>query len=92
MKKNEKIIRVRPTCEYPCQWDDLIGPDKKVVATLYTIQEVEKDNLKLGVKKGKDGVYDIVVHAKEINNDVEAIMSLIKTIKTEIEELINGRP
>ena len=24
--------------------------------------------------------------------DVEAIMSLIKTIKTEIEELINGRP
>lgn len=70
MKERKKIIRVRPTCEYPCQWDDLIGSHKKVIATIYTLKEAEKDNLKPGVKKGKNGIYDMVVDAKEINNEV----------------------
>lgn len=70
MKERKKIIRVIPACEYPCQWDDLIGPSGKVVATIYTFEEGGKDNLKSGITKGKDGIYDIVVHAKEINNEV----------------------
>lgn len=71
MKKGrKKIIRVRPTCEYPCQWDDLIDSGKKVIATIYTLKEGEKDNLKTGMTKGKNGIYDIVVHSKEINNEV----------------------
>lgn len=69
-KKRKKIINVRPTCEYPCQWDDLIDSRKKVIVTIYTLEEGEKDNLKPGITKGKDGIYDIVVHAKEINNEV----------------------
>lgn len=70
MIKSKKIIRVRPTCEYPCQWDDLIDSDKKVIATIYTLKEGEKDNLKTGMTKGKNGIYDIVVHSKEIKNEV----------------------
>jgi hypothetical protein len=70
IKEHKKITKVRPTCEYPSQWDDLIGPGKKVIATIYTLQEGEKDNLKPGITKGKDGIYDIVFHAEEINNEV----------------------
>ena len=70
IKEHKKIIRVRPTCEYPCQWDDLIDSRKKVIATIYTLKEGEKDNLKTGMTKGKNGIYDIVVHSKEINNEV----------------------
>ncbi len=69
-KERKKIIRVKPTCEYPCQWDDLIDPSRKVIATIYTLEEGERDNLNPGIVKGKDGIYDIVVHAKEINNEV----------------------
>ncbi len=70
MIKSKKIIKVRPTCEYPCQWDDLIDSHGKIIATIYTAKEAEKENLKLGITKGKDGIYDIVVQSKEINNEV----------------------
>lgn len=69
-KERRKIIKVRPTCECPCQWDDLVNSRKKVIATIYTLEEGEKDNIKPGITKGKDGIYDIVVYAKEINNEV----------------------
>lgn len=65
-----KIIRIKPTCEYPCQWDDLIDSRKQMIATIYNRKEGERNNLKPGITKGKDGIYDIVVHAKEINNEV----------------------
>lgn len=70
MNKQKKTIRVRPTSEYPCQWDDLLGPHKKVVATIYTYEEGRKENLKPGISKGKDGIYDIVSHSGEINNEI----------------------
>lgn len=70
MEKQKRPVRIKPTCEYPCQWDDLIAPGKKVIATIYTFEEGKKDNLKPGITKGKDGIYDIVVHSKEINNEV----------------------
>jgi hypothetical protein len=70
MKEHKKVIRIRPTSEYPCRWDDLIDSHKKVIVTIYTLDEGEKDNLKPGITKGKDGIYDIVVHPKEINNEV----------------------
>ncbi len=63
-------MRIKPTSEYPSQWDDLIGPNKKVIATIYTSKEGKKDSLNSGITKGKDGIYDIVAHAKEINNAV----------------------
>lgn len=80
MKRQKRPIKIKPTCEYPCQWDDVIGPDKKVIATIYTFEEGEKDNLKPGITKGKDGIYDIVVYAKEINNEVvrNALLELEK--------------
>lgn len=68
--ERRKIIRLRPTCGYPCQWDDLINSSKKVIATIYTLEEGGKDNIRPGITKGKDGIYDIVVYAKEINNEV----------------------
>ena len=70
MRKHKKIVRVKPIGEYPCQWDDLINSHKKAIATIYTLEEGKKDNLKPGITKGKDGIYDIVVHSNEINNEV----------------------
>ena len=70
MKEGKKIIKVRSTSEYPCQWDDLVGSRKKIIATIYILEEGGKDNIKLGITKGENGLYDIVVHAKEINNEV----------------------
>jgi len=70
MSKKKKIIKIKPTTEYPCQWDDLIAPNRKVITTIYTDEEGKKDNLILGINKGKDGIYDIVISAKEINNQV----------------------
>lgn len=70
MRKHKNTIRVRSTCEYPCQWDDLIDSRKQIIATIYNLKEGERDNLKLGITKGKDGIYDIVVHSEEINNEV----------------------
>ncbi len=69
MKNYMNIIRVKQTCEYPCQWDDLINSHKKVIATIYTLDEGKKDNLKPGITNGKDGIFDIVVYSKEINNE-----------------------
>ncbi len=48
----EKRIKIRPTCEYPCQWDDLIDSRKKVIATIYTPEEGGKDKLKRRNNKG----------------------------------------
>jgi len=85
MRKHKKIIRVRPTCEYPCQWDDLINSHNKVIATIYTIEEAEKDHLKPGITKGKDGIFDIVVYSKEINNEV------VRNALKDLEKVTNKR-
>ena len=78
-------MRIKPSSEYPSQWDDLIGPNKKVIATIYTPEEGKKDNLKPGITKGKDGIYDIVAHATEINNEVvrNALKDLEKVTGTQ---------
>ena len=65
-----RVIRVRPTGEYPCAWDDLIGPGRKTLATIYALEEGKKSGLRPGITKGKDGVYDIVLLTSEINNEV----------------------
>lgn len=66
-------INVYPTSQFPCGWDDLIikkGKAKKVIATIYTEKEAEKNGLKFGIRKGRDEIYDIVVDATDINNEV----------------------
>ncbi|MBI3377398.1 MAG: hypothetical protein HY035_03200 [Nitrospirae bacterium] len=68
--KRLKSIKVKPTGEYPCQWDDLIDSKNNVIATIYTLKEGKKDNLKSGITKGTDGIYDIVVNSKEITVEV----------------------
>lgn len=78
-------MRIKPTCEYPCQWDDLINSHKKVIATIYTLDEGKKDNLKPGITKGKDGIYDIVVHSNEINNEV------VRNALQDLEKVTNKR-
>lgn len=85
MRIHKNTIRVRPTCEYPCQWDDLIDSRRKVIATIYTYEEGEKDNLKPGITKGKDGIYDIVVHSNEINNEV------VRNALKDLEKVTNKR-
>jgi len=70
MKVHMKIVKVRSICEYPSPWDDLVDSRKNVIATLYTLEEGKRDNLKPGIRKGKDGIYNIVVHANEINHEI----------------------
>jgi len=75
MNKNTKpkkleTIKLKPTGEYPCQWDDLIDSKNNAIATIYTLTEGKKDNLKPGITKGTDGIYDIVVNSKEITAEV----------------------
>ena len=70
MEEHKKRKKISSTCVYPSQWDDLIDSRKNVIATMYTLEEGKKDNLKPGIRKGKDGIYDIVVHVNEINNEV----------------------
>lgn len=79
----EKQIKIMPTVEYPCQCDDLIDEKGSVMATVYTEEEAKEDGLKLGITKGKDGIYDIVTSAKEINNEVvrNALKDLSKRTK-----------
>lgn len=84
-KRHKKIVRVKPTCDYPCQWDDLINSHNKVIATIYTIEEAEKDNPKPGITKGKDGIFDIVVYSKEINNEV------VRNALQDLEKVTNKR-
>jgi len=88
----KKRIKIRPTCEYPCQWDDLIDSRKKVIATIYTLEEGEKDKLKPGITKGKDGIYDIVVYAKKINNEV--VRNALKDLEkiTDKRYIFEGTP
>ena len=64
------MIKIKSTGKYPCQWDDLIDEKGSVIATVYTEEEGKKDSLKFGITKGKDGIYDIVISTKEINNEV----------------------
>lgn len=85
MRIHKNTISVRPTCEYPCQWDDLIDSHKKVIATIYTLEEGEKDNLKPGITKGKDEIFDIVVYSKEINNEV------VRNALQDLEKVTNKR-
>jgi len=83
--KNIKAIKLKPTGEYPCQWDDLIDSENNVIATIYTIEEGKKDNLKHGITKGNDGIYDIVVRSKEITDEV------VKYALSDLEKITNKR-
>ncbi len=90
MNKNIKLkklnaIKVKPTGEYPCQWDDLIDSKNNVIATIYTLKEGRKDNLKSGVEKGTDGIYDIVVNSKEITAEV------VKNAFADLEKITDKR-
>jgi hypothetical protein len=64
------VVRVKPTSEYPCQWDDLVGAGGGTLATIYTFNEVRKEGLKPGITRGSDGVYDIVMSLEEIDHVV----------------------
>jgi len=88
----KKRIKIRPTCEYPCRWDDLIDSRKKVIATIYTLEEGGKDKLKPGITKAKDEIYDIVVYAKEINNEV--VRNALKDLEkiTDKRYIFEGTP
>lgn len=92
----KKIIKVRPTGEYPCQWDDLIDEQGRVIATIYTEKEAEEEGLKFhkdGISKGRDGIYNIVVPlAQEINNEVVRNRLELLSKRTKKEYKFVSRP
>ena len=77
------MIKIKPTGEYPCQWDDLIDSKGNVIATVYTLKESGWKRPK--IRKAEDGIYDIVVASEEINNEVvrNALKDLSKRTKKE---------
>ena len=78
----KKIIKLKTTGYYPCQWDDIIDENNKVRVTIYTLQNAKKDSLKLN-KEGiyynkEDEIYDIVLNIPELT--VEIVRGLIKKL------------
>jgi len=75
-----KVVTIRTTGEYPCQWDDLVEVSGATLATIYTLQEVKKEGCKPGIRRGTDGVYDIVVPVTELGHTTvkEALKDLEK--------------
>ena len=65
-----KINKIHSDVQYPCQYDDLFDEKGKLIATIYTEKDAKEDGLRQGVSKGRDGIYNIVTSAKEINNEV----------------------
>ena len=51
---------------FPSDWEDLVNSDYQTIATVYTRKEAECDGLTVGVTRGKDGVYDIVIDAPRL--------------------------
>lgn len=63
---DKKPIELYTLIEYPTNYDDLVDKKKKTVAAIYTLAYA---SVKVqGITKAKDGIYDIVVGAREINN------------------------
>ena len=58
------------TGELPCEWEDLITAQRNTYVTIHTLQEAKEDQLALGVSKGEDGVYDVVLDVPTLTCDV----------------------
>ena len=63
----------------------MIDSKNNVIATIYTLKEGKKDNLKSGITKAKDGIYDIVVNSKEITVEV------VKNALADLEKVTDKR-
>ncbi len=77
---SKKIIKLRTTGKYPCQYDDLIDENNLTRATFYTLEEIKKDlsSSKEGITKGTDGVYDIVLELEELTiKDVRKALEML---------------
>ncbi len=102
MEKPKNIIKINPTCEYPCQWDDK-GEDKIIAYAGRLIRPLKKygnpeegyDFSKARTARQRAEVIGIwigeILYEALTYKDVEAVKSLTETIKTEIEELISER-
>jgi len=67
------MVLLKSTGRYPCQWDDLVGPDGRVAVTIYTLREKLIDGPAVpGVSLCEDGIFDIVVDVPELTEDVVA--------------------
>jgi len=80
---------IRPTGGYPCQWDDLVDIRGNTIITIYTENEAKVSGIKSGIRKAKDGIYNLVVHSNEINNEVvrNALKKLSKKTKQDYKFL-----
>ena len=69
-----KIIHLKTLIKYLCQWDDLLDKYMKVHATVYTLRNAKKDPPisvpKLGITKGEDDVWDIIIDVPELTKDI----------------------
>lgn len=61
--------KISTLSHYPCQWDDLLNEDLTVMATIWTLAEVERDEGDQEVGQfldEDDDVWDIVVDVPEL--------------------------
>lgn len=65
-----EIIYVKPVGLFPCQWEDFVNDSKRTVVTIYTRENAKNDGPELGITKGDDGIYDIVVDFPEITEKI----------------------
>ncbi len=80
--KEKSKIALRSTGIYPCSWDDLIYETGRTYATVYTLENARENGfLEPGITKGDDGIFDIVIDAPELTEDVlrDALNNLSST-------------
>jgi len=82
-------MKLKSTCVLPSQWNDLVDEKDNVIATVYTLKERQSDfeDAKVGIIKAEDGIYDVVVEAEELTDEVigEAIGNLMGCTKENYE-------
>ena len=75
------------TSEYPCKWDELIDADTEETVVMISSMSVvpEEEKATLGISKGGDGIWDIVIKDDNITKDrLDRLMSELSK-KTGVE-------
>lgn len=66
-----KIMNLKTTGEYPCQFDDLIDKNRKTYATIYTLKNAREYGInKIGISKGKYGIFNIVKDVSKLTKNI----------------------
>ena len=66
-----KLMELKSTGQYPCQWNDIIDNKRRTYVTVYTLKNAREDGIKRAcIKKARDGVFDIVIDTSQLTKKI----------------------